>query len=150
MGGDRNSDRAQCPHHRTGQVVLSGTQGCGDLKTARQLVDSKSEDYDVLAKARRNPSTAMSGCATNRTWKALPSRNGGIGAPAGRQDGDPVCLFLALKLAGSIEGVRACWFEGDGIRFVTLISSAGRIRKEMKRWKAERRSNSSADHANGI
>ena len=51
------------------QDNLSGTQGCGDLKaayeTARQLVDSKSDDYDALTKAQQNLTTAMSGCATN-------------------------------------------------------------------------------------
>lgn len=51
------------------QDNLSGTQGCGDLKaayeTAKQLVDSKSDDYDALTKAQQNLTTAMSGCATN-------------------------------------------------------------------------------------
>lgn len=51
------------------QDNLSGTQGCGDLKTAyetaKQLVDSKSDDYDALTKAQQDLTTAMSGCATN-------------------------------------------------------------------------------------
>ena len=51
------------------------TQGCGDIKnayeTAKQLVDSKSDDYDALTKAQQDLTTATSGCATNLDPKDL-------------------------------------------------------------------------------
>ena len=57
------------------QDNLKNTQGCGDIKnayeTAKQLVDSKSDDYDALTKAQQDLTTATSGCATNLDPKDL-------------------------------------------------------------------------------
>ena len=57
------------------QDNLENTQGCGDIKnayeTAKQLVDSKSDDYDALTKAQQDLTTATSGCATNLDPKDL-------------------------------------------------------------------------------
>lgn len=57
------------------QDNLENTQGCGDIKnayeTAKQLVDSKSDDYDALTKAQQNLTAATSGCATNLDPKDL-------------------------------------------------------------------------------
>ena len=57
------------------QDNLENTQGCGDIKnayeTAKQLVDSKSDDYDALTKAQQDLTTATSGCATNLVPKDL-------------------------------------------------------------------------------
>lgn len=57
------------------QDNLENTQGCGDIKnayeTAKQLVDSKSDDYDALTKAQQDLTAATSGCATNLDPKDL-------------------------------------------------------------------------------
>lgn len=52
--------------------------------------------------------------------------------PADRQGEDPARL-PTLNLTGGrrIKTVRACWFEGDEARFVSLMPSTGRIRKEL-------------------
>ena len=71
----------------------------------------------------------------NRSWKALLPRNGGIGVcpQIGRVKIPPVCPRSTLNLTGGrrIKTVRACWFEGDEARFVYLMTSTGRIRKEL-------------------
>lgn len=71
----------------------------------------------------------------NRSWKALLPRNGGIGVcpQIGRVKIPPVCPRSTLNLTGGrrIKTVRACWFEGDEARFVSLMPSTGRIRKEL-------------------
>lgn len=75
----------------------------------------------------------------NRSWKALLPRNGGIGVcpQIGRVKILPTSSRPTLRLTGNrrIKGVRACWFEGDETRFVTLIPSTGRLRKEMESLK---------------
>ena len=57
------------------QDNLENTQGCGDIKnayeTAKQLVDSNSDDYDALTKAQQDLTAATSGCATNLDPKDL-------------------------------------------------------------------------------
>ena len=72
----------------------------------------------------------------NRSWKALLPRNGGIGVcpQIGRVKIPPVCPRSTLNLTGGrrIKTVRACWFEGDEARFVSLMPSTGRIRKELE------------------
>lgn len=75
----------------------------------------------------------------NRSWKALLPRNGGIGVcpQIGRVRIPPVCPRSTLNLTGGrrIKTVRACWFEGDEARFVSLMPSTGRIRKELESLK---------------
>ena len=71
----------------------------------------------------------------NRAWKALLPQNGMIGMSpqVGRVKIPPIRVRQTLNLTGGrkIKAVKACWFEKDSARFVTLVPSTGRLRMEM-------------------
>ncbi len=71
----------------------------------------------------------------NRAWKTLLPKDGGLGMcpQIGRVWIPAVYARPTLNLAGGgrIRGLRACWPEGGSTRFVTLVPSTGRLRKEM-------------------
>lgn len=71
----------------------------------------------------------------NHAWKTLLPDDGGLGMcpQIGRVWIPAVYTRPTLNLAGGrrIKGLRACWPEGKSTRFVTLIPSTGRLRKEM-------------------
>lgn len=69
----------------------------------------------------------------NRAWKALLPQNGMIGMSRRSQGEDPsIRVRQTLNLTGGrkIKAVKACWFEKDSARFVTLVP-----RREDSAWK---------------
>lgn len=72
----------------------------------------------------------------NHDWKTMLPSDGAIGVcpQVGRVRIPPVAVRPTLTLTAGrrIKGVRACWFEGEAARFVTLVPATGRIRRDLE------------------